>query len=109
MAAPGSSLARRRHPDARSWAGRPVSRLAFCRALLRQLDDLYDLYLESGFAPILRAWASHFELVGREVAATSHHDVLRGTVAGLDDDGALLVKAADGAVTRILAGDVRPI
>jgi BirA family biotin operon repressor/biotin-[acetyl-CoA-carboxylase] ligase len=89
--------------------GRPVSRLAFCRALLHELDDLYDLYLESGFAPILRAWESHFELAGREVEVTSHNDVLRGTVSGLDADGALLVTAADGVVTRILAGDVRPL
>jgi len=89
--------------------GRQISRIDFCRALLRQLDDLYDLYLKNGFSPILRAWESHFELAGKRVEVVGHDETLRGTVSGLDADGALLLKNDHGSVTRILAGDVRPL
>ncbi len=32
---------------------------------------------------------------------------LRGVVAGIDRDGALLLTLADGSTERVLAGDVR--
>jgi biotin-(acetyl-CoA carboxylase) ligase len=31
---------------------------------------------------------------------------LEGTIAGIDDDGVLLLTGADGTVERVIAGDV---
>lgn len=89
--------------------GAPVSRTAFARALYRHLDALYELYLEQGFAPILHSWEAFFDLTGKPVAVDVPRGSLRGRVAGLDDDGALLLRLEDGTVERILAGDVRPL
>lgn len=90
-------------------SGSPVSRSDFARRLLRHLDTLYHLYLEQGFGPLRQAWEGFFRLKGRIVEVDCQERVIRGTVAGIDEEGALLVQAADGGTERILAGDVRPV
>lgn len=89
--------------------GRSVSRIDFTRCLLRHLDDLYELYLTQGFVPVLEAWMSYFDLIGRAVEVDYHDRRVVGTVAGLDDDGALLLVLGDGSRERVLAGDVCPL
>ena len=89
--------------------GAPVARTGFCRALLEELDELYALYQSRGFVAIREAWQAYFTLLGQRVAIEGINQRQEGTVAGLDQDGALLLRGADGSVDRILAGDVRPL
>lgn len=89
--------------------GRPVSRAAFARELLQQLDRLYAEFLRHGPAPILAAWEAYCTLFGQPVSVDGPDGALCGTVAGIDRDGALLLTLADGSSERILAGDVRPL
>jgi BirA family biotin operon repressor/biotin-[acetyl-CoA-carboxylase] ligase len=89
--------------------GGNVSRLAFARALYRHLDGLYDLYMEKGFDPVIKAWEDLCDLVGQAVEVDFEDHILRGRVEGLDPDGALLLRLADGNLERVLAGDVRPV
>jgi BirA family biotin operon repressor/biotin-[acetyl-CoA-carboxylase] ligase len=89
--------------------GAPLSRTVFAQALLRQLDGLYELYLEAGFAPILKAWEAFFDLIGRPVEVDFQSRCVQGQVEGLDDDGALLLRLPDGRREKVLAGDVRPL
>ncbi|WP_432821686.1 biotin--[acetyl-CoA-carboxylase] ligase [Trichloromonas sp.] len=89
--------------------GETVSRLAFARTLYRHLDRLYLAYLDRGFAPIISAWEELCDLVGRPVEVDCQSRVIRGTVEGLDSDGALLVRTDDGVQEKIMAGDVRPL
>lgn len=90
-------------------SGHRVSRLDFTRCLLRNLDSLYGLYLARGFGPVLEAWQEYFDLTGRTVEVDYQDRRVTGVVAGLDGDGALLLKLADGTRERVLAGDVRPL
>ena len=88
--------------------GEPVSRARFARVLLEQLDSLYAEYLNRGPAPILAAWEARCDLVGKAVVVDEGGSgIVRGTAAGIDRDGALLLTLADGSTARILAGDVR--
>lgn len=88
--------------------GRTVSRTIFARTLLEQLDALYAEYLLCGPAPIMAAWEAHCDLVGKAVSVDDGRGtVLRGTVTGIDRDGALLLTLANGTTERVLAGDVR--
>lgn len=89
--------------------GKKIQRLAFTRILLRNLDRLYDLYHEQGFPAVLENWQKYFELVGREVEVDCQEYLLRGTVLGLDEDGALLLRLPDDTKRRVLSGDVRPL
>lgn len=88
--------------------GRPVSRALFARTLLEQLDALYADYLLRGPAPVMAAWEARCDLIGQRVEVDEGRSgIVRGTVAGIDRDGALLLTLANGATERILAGDVR--
>lgn len=88
--------------------GKPVARALFGRALLEQLDVLYAEYLRHGPAPIMAAWEAHCDLVGKPVTVDEGGGTpLRGTVAGIDRDGALLLTLADGSTERVLSGDVK--
>lgn len=90
-------------------SGAQLSRTVFTQALLRQLDCLYELYLESGFVPILKAWEAFFDLIGRTVEVDFQNRCVQGRVEGLDDAGALLLRLRDGRCEKVLAGDVRPL
>ncbi|HEY7747036.1 MAG TPA: biotin--[acetyl-CoA-carboxylase] ligase [Desulfuromonadales bacterium] len=89
--------------------GEPVSRAVFARTLLRHLDSLYELYLEVGFPPVLKAWEAFFDLIGRQVEVDYQSRRVQGRVEGLDDDGALMLRLSDGRAEKVLAGDVRPL
>lgn len=88
--------------------GHQVSRLAFTRSLLQQIDTLYAAYLASGPRSVLAAWEEYCDLTGKPIVVDCQSRLIRGIMAGLDDDGALLVKTAAGSFERVLAGDVRP-
>ncbi|BCR04507.1 bifunctional ligase/repressor BirA [Desulfuromonas versatilis] len=89
--------------------GSTVSRTGFARCLYREIDRLYERYLAEGVAPIIREWEGLCDLVGRQVEVDCQQRIIRGLVTGLDEDGALLVRTAEGTEERILAGDVRPM
>jgi BirA family biotin operon repressor/biotin-[acetyl-CoA-carboxylase] ligase len=88
-------------------AGTRISRVGFARVLLAQIDALYGIYLQHGARPVLSAWEKYCDLTGKPVEVDCQSRLIRGVMAGLDDDGALLVKTA-GGFERVLAGDVRP-
>ena len=90
-------------------SGKPVSRLAFTRTLLQELDALYQIYLEQGSSPIFAAWAELCDLTGKAVQVDCSNLLIEGTMIGLGDDGALLVRTASGKVESVYAGDVQPV
>lgn len=89
-------------------SGKPVSRLDFTRALLVETDRLYQLFLEQGSAPVFKAWTALCDLTGQPVRVDCTRFEVTGTMIGLADDGALLVRTAAGKIENIYAGDVRP-
>lgn len=89
--------------------GQPVSRLEFSRTLLQEIDALYQLYLQQGSAPIFAAWTEFCDLIGQPVHADCQDRQIEGTMIGLAEDGALLVRTAAGKMESVYAGDVRPI
>jgi len=88
---------------------RPVDRDAFAGELIRSLDRCYGELEQRGFPYIAARWESFFELKGRKVKVEMGDRQLSGTAKGIDRDGALLVERADGALERVIAGDVIPI
>jgi BirA family biotin operon repressor/biotin-[acetyl-CoA-carboxylase] ligase len=59
-----------------------------------------------GFAPIARAWTERAHGLGQPCVARLTSETVEGTAEGLDPDGALRLRLADGSVRRITAGDV---
>ncbi|SFT70810.1 BirA family transcriptional regulator, biotin operon repressor / biotin-[acetyl-CoA-carboxylase] ligase [Selenomonas sp. GACV-9] len=87
--------------------GRPLPRVKFFQAVLEAMDELYAEVLANGFAPIMEAWRKYSITLGQEVRVIGvrNGEEYTGTAVDIDDDGALLVDAADGR-HRVLAGDV---
>ncbi|HHX45058.1 MAG TPA: biotin--[acetyl-CoA-carboxylase] ligase [Chloroflexi bacterium] len=84
--------------------GRPVSRPDLLIAFLQHADDLY-LRLQGGWSPRV-AWRDALTTLGREVVVGTPEETLQGVAEDVDDDGALLVRTGDGALRRVMAGDV---
>ena len=88
--------------------GRPVSRNDFVAALLRELDCLYYDFKQHGFAPVREEWQRRCNAKGRHVQVSDSGTVtLTGEFAGIDTDGAMLVRRDDGELERVISGDVR--
>jgi BirA family biotin operon repressor/biotin-[acetyl-CoA-carboxylase] ligase len=88
---------------------RPVARLPLLVAVLAALDARY-LALQAGQSP--RAdWVARLDNLGQTVDVLTPNGVESGLAEAVDDDGALLVRRADGSQVHILAGDVslRPV
>ncbi|MEI6305183.1 MAG: biotin--[acetyl-CoA-carboxylase] ligase [Deltaproteobacteria bacterium] len=88
--------------------GIKVIRAHFAAALLNELDSLYCNFLDQGFDPVREEWQKHCNASGREILVSDAGvEIVRGTFAGIDDDGALLLRRINGEIERILSGDVR--
>ena len=65
-----------------------------------------ETWAEDGFAPLRAAWTEHAHGLGKPARASVGQETVEGIVEGLDADGALLLRAPEGTVRRITAGDV---
>lgn len=83
-----------------------IDRTAFSERLLCHVEERYTLFLTHGFAAIRPLWEAHSCLTGRRVQIDGAGQRCAGTVTGIGDDGALILCAATGGETRIVAGDV---
>lgn len=86
--------------------GTPLSRTAFAVRLFRELTAEYERFLRDGFEPVREAWSRRCTAFGREVSVDTGAGVLRGPFAGIDRDGALLLRGTGGSLERVLSGDV---
>jgi BirA family transcriptional regulator, biotin operon repressor / biotin---[acetyl-CoA-carboxylase] ligase len=59
-----------------------------------------------GFAQLKQRWLSQSLPLGSPLTVTTGTEVCRGGFAGLDDDGALLLRESTGNLRRITFGDV---
>jgi BirA family biotin operon repressor/biotin-[acetyl-CoA-carboxylase] ligase len=83
---------------------RVVSRTKIIRSLLTELERLY-LALPAG-EPIYEAWRDRLATLGKRVKVKSGDRTLEGTAEAVDESGALMLRHADGTLTRVIAGDV---
>jgi BirA family biotin operon repressor/biotin-[acetyl-CoA-carboxylase] ligase len=86
----------------------PIDREAFIAALLAYVERWVDRYVAMGLEEIIPAWTQRMA-IGLSARATIGGSALVGEVAGLDDDGALLLRDRDGALHRVRSGDVEVI
>lgn len=84
--------------------GAEVARLPLLRTLLRRIEERYQA-LKAGQSPHME-WAARLVTLGQRVTVTADASALDGMAEGVDADGALLVRLADGRLKRVLAGDV---
>ncbi len=87
-------------------AGRSFSRVALAQRMLEGLEADYDDYLQKGFAPFKRRWEARAVSLGQRVVARTPGGDFVGIARGIDDDGALLLEQANGALRKIYSADL---
>jgi len=86
-------------------AGHPWSRLELLTAILEEIEKIYQLTIERGFAPVLDEWRAESVTLGRMVDVFGVGRKFSGVAIDIADDGALLVETESG-LERVVAGDV---
>ncbi len=86
--------------------GRPIDRGGLAAALYDSLDRWYANVCGDGTSAILRAARVKTATLGKPVTVDAGDLQWQGTALNLDEDGALLVRDARGAIQRVLADDV---
>jgi BirA family transcriptional regulator, biotin operon repressor / biotin---[acetyl-CoA-carboxylase] ligase len=90
-------------------SGRAQSRERLLLELLASIDTYCDLLETQGRGPIIETFARASSYVsGRRVCVDQDGSELRGTTAGLNDSGFLMLQSDDGTSSVIVAGGVRP-
>lgn len=75
--------------------------VAFCRHFILWTEK----WLEDGFQPVRKNWLWRCYGKGKEIEVHLENETITGIFTDLDEDGAMLVKTADGE-RRITGGDV---
>jgi BirA family biotin operon repressor/biotin-[acetyl-CoA-carboxylase] ligase len=75
-------------------------------ALAHHFGVWMDRWERLGFATVLEAWASRCRGLNGPCTARLGHETVSGTAEGVEADGALRLRLADGALRLISAGDV---
>ena len=84
--------------------GNDVSRLKVLRILLMELEVLYLKLTDA--ESVFFQWRDSLETLGREIEVKSGSTIYRGLAESVAPDGSLLLRGADGSLSRIVAGDV---
>ncbi|ANE47940.1 biotin [Paenibacillus swuensis] len=87
--------------------GETVDRAVLIRTFLQQLEYLYELYTEEGFAPIKSLWEALNVTLGHPVSISGATGVVEGVAMEIDDLGALLIKDNSGKRVKVYSGDVQ--
>lgn len=83
---------------------RPVAVAEVLGPLLEELDQLY-LSLRAG-EPVYQEWQAHLETIGQRVTVRGEGWQEEGLAEGVDPDGSLLLRRADGTLRRLFSGEV---
>jgi BirA family biotin operon repressor/biotin-[acetyl-CoA-carboxylase] ligase len=90
--------------------GEDIDRAKFTADLLLELEKWYQIFSNKGKSPILREWTRAWGDLNKRVRVSIEEErEFEGTALGIDDSGYLLVKRDNGAISKIIAGDVSAI
>jgi BirA family biotin operon repressor/biotin-[acetyl-CoA-carboxylase] ligase len=92
---------------ARVTGGRAIGRNRLIAEMLNQLVPILMTYESSGFAPYLDEWRRFHAFDGARVRIQQGDRVQQGWVAGVTDQGLLLLDCEDGLRREFASGDVR--
>ncbi|MCC7518171.1 MAG: biotin--[acetyl-CoA-carboxylase] ligase [Verrucomicrobiae bacterium] len=87
-------------------AGRAFSRATLAAEMLGEIEQGLVRLDDTGFPAVADEWIALDDTLGRQVSVAGPDGRRRGLAAGLDTDGALLLRLDEGRTERIHGGDV---
>ncbi|MBW2143425.1 MAG: biotin--[acetyl-CoA-carboxylase] ligase [Deltaproteobacteria bacterium] len=82
--------------------GKEVPRMKVLKAFLDHFEDAVN---DAEFDNVVSEWKRYTETLNRHVRIVTAHEVSEGLAVDVDDNGALILKLADGSVKKIIYGD----
>jgi BirA family transcriptional regulator, biotin operon repressor / biotin---[acetyl-CoA-carboxylase] ligase len=93
--------------DLRSRGANPPPAQAVCEILAENLKGWLQRWRIGGLSPILKSWQQRAHMVGTALSVNlPTGETLQGLYAGLNDDGSLQLRLADGEIHAIHAADI---
>jgi BirA family biotin operon repressor/biotin-[acetyl-CoA-carboxylase] ligase len=93
----------------RAVAGRNFSRVELLKTYLEKLEAYYALLKAMHFEAIRTRWLELAQIIGKQVKIAGVGRTYEGEAVDIDANGFLILRSPDGAIERILAGDVSMI
>ena len=79
----------------------------FAAAMIGRVLDAYEQFVSGEYrATFAERWNTYDILRGQTISLLKGAEVVRGTAAGLDDEGSLIVRTSNGRTERFRAGEV---
>jgi BirA family transcriptional regulator, biotin operon repressor / biotin---[acetyl-CoA-carboxylase] ligase len=86
--------------------GENISRAALIRAVFTNIERLYLLYLDKGFAPVKILWESYAISIGKNIIARTLTGSIHGKAMGITDDGVLMIEDSSGKTHFVYSADI---
>lgn len=75
-------------------------------ALISQMLHVIAEYENTGLQPYLDEWRAYDCLIGEDATLQIANQQITGSVAGIADNGMLLIKKQDGVIQQFASGEV---
>ena len=82
--------------------GKEIPRIDVLKAFLDHFEDAVN---DAEFDNVVSEWKKYTETLNRHVRIVTAHEVFEGLAVDVDDNGALILKLADGSMKKIIYGD----
>jgi BirA family biotin operon repressor/biotin-[acetyl-CoA-carboxylase] ligase len=86
--------------------GKPFPRVKLIREYIQWHEKYYEIFIKTGFEPILKRWKELSNILGRKIIVEMIDRKYIGEVQDIDGDGTLILKDNSGKYHRISSGDV---
>ena len=83
-----------------------IDRESFLSALLTEFENYYLRFIQGNFDQILEEWKEHTCTLDTYVEVENLDTTIKGQAVDIDKDGVLLIQLENGAIHRVLTGDV---
>ncbi len=86
--------------------GRSVDRLDLIKLMLQKIEHQYLAVRQEGMAAIIEAWRQRALSIGAMAKIEQGHRQVEGMVMGIDEQGCLLLRTAQGLIETISSGEM---
>jgi len=86
--------------------GRKVPRVKLVQVFLQEFEEYYEKLKRREFSSILEEWKAYSCTLGKRVAIDIGEGTLRGIAAGINQEGALILKKEDGKLAEVISGTI---
>ncbi|WEK55729.1 MAG: biotin--[acetyl-CoA-carboxylase] ligase [Candidatus Cohnella colombiensis] len=86
--------------------GQTISRTELIVSIMENFEQLYELYLEQGFAPIRALWEAHSITLNQHTTLYTPQGLISGIPRSLDNLGGLSIELEDGSFRTIYSGEI---